>query len=219
MNLLIMGPPGAGKGSQAELIKNHYHLPHISTGDMFREAIAKKTPTGLLAKSYMDQGELVPDEVTIALVRGRLQEDDCRNGFLLDGFPRTIAQADMLEEILKEYWMQIDLVINLVVNDDLLIKRISGRRICKSCGASYHQTNKKPKVEGKCDYCGGELYQRPDDNEEVVRNRINVYNRQTQPLLEYYRKKGLLRNLDGARTIEETFLDIKTLLGGINDFH
>ncbi|NLD27038.1 MAG: adenylate kinase [Acholeplasmataceae bacterium] len=219
MRLLIMGPPGAGKGSQAELIKTYYQLPHISTGDMFREAISKKTPTGMLAKSYMDKGELVPDEVTIALVRGRLQEDDCQRGFLLDGFPRTIAQADMLGEILKEYQIKIDLVINLVVNDELLIKRISGRRICKSCGASYHQISKKPKVEGKCDHCGGELYQRPDDNEEVVRNRISVYNRQTQPLLEYYQSRNLLKNIDGARTIEETFRDIKTLLGGIDDFH
>jgi adenylate kinase len=204
MNLLIMGPPGAGKGSQAELIKKYYHLPHISTGDMFREAISKKTATGILAKSFIDKGNLVPDEVTIALVRGRLQEDDCKTGFLLDGFPRTIAQAEMLEEILKELQMKIDHVINLQVNDDILIKRISGRRICKECNAPYHQISKQPKVEGKCDLCGGDLYQRPDDNEEVVKNRIAVYNAQTQPLLNFYRTRNLLKNIDGTKSIEAT---------------
>lgn len=215
MRLLIMGPPGAGKGSQAELIKKHFSLPHISTGDMFREAIARKTPTGLLAKSYIDKGELVPDEVTIELVRGRLQEPDAKNGFLLDGFPRTIAQADMLEEILKENQIKIDLVINLVVEDEILIKRISGRRICKSCGATYHVETKKPKEMDRCDECQGELFQRADDNEETVKNRLAVYYRQTEPLLSYYREKGLLRNIDGEGSIEAIFNEIKAILGGI----
>ncbi|HEY8396030.1 MAG TPA: adenylate kinase [Bacilli bacterium] len=215
MRLLLMGAPGAGKGSQAELIKKHFALPHISTGDMFREAISKKTPTGLLAKSYIDKGELVPDEVTIELVRGRLQEPDAVRGFLLDGFPRTIAQAEMLEDILKEQNVKIDLVINLVVKDEILIKRISGRRICKSCGMTYHIETKRPQEAGKCDYCGGELFQRADDNEETVKNRLAVYYRQTEPLLAYYEAKGLLKNIDGEGSIESIFEEIKAILGGI----
>ncbi|MFY9422959.1 MAG: adenylate kinase [Bacilli bacterium] len=215
MRLLIMGPPGAGKGSQAELIAKHYSIPHISTGDMFRKAISEKTPTGLLAKSYIDKGELVPDQVTTELVRGRLKEADARDGFLLDGFPRTIAQAGMLEEILQEEGIKIDLVINLVVEDDTLIRRISGRRICKTCGRTYHVDTKRPAKEGECDHCGGELFQRADDNEETVRNRLAVYYRETEPLLECYQAKGLLKNIDGEGSIEAIFEEVKAVLGGI----
>lgn len=217
MRLLIMGAPGAGKGSQAELIKKHYRLPHISTGDMFREAIASQKPVGLLAKSYMEKGELVPDEVTIELVRGRLQEADARNGFLLDGFPRTKAQAEMLEEILQELGVKIDVVINLLVRDDLLVKRISGRRICRNCGRTYHVETKRPQVDGVCDDCGGELFQRADDNEETVRNRLAVYYRQTEPLLEYYKAKGLLKNINGEGSIDAIFEEVKAFLEEFND--
>ncbi|MDD4000243.1 MAG: adenylate kinase [Bacilli bacterium] len=218
MRLLIMGPPGAGKGSQAELIKKHYHLPHISTGEMFREAMGNKTVMGMLAKSYIDKGELVPDQVTIELVRGRLQEADCKQGFILDGFPRTIVQADMLEEIFKEYQMKIDLVINLVVADEILIERISGRLLCKDCGAPYHLVSKRPKIEGKCDLCEGELFQRADDNQETVKNRLRVYYQQTSPLLKYYQEKDLLRNVDGKGDIEVVFMEIKAIIGGLDDF-
>lgn len=219
MNLLIMGPPGAGKGSQAVLIKNSYNIPHISTGEMFRKAISKQSPLGLMAKEYIDKGELVPDTVTITLVAERLQEKDCELGFLLDGFPRTIAQAIALDGILQESQKQIDGVINLVVDDGILINRITGRRICKVCGATYHIINNKPKVDGICDLCGGKLYQRIDDNEETVTNRIAVYHKQTKPLLDYYQAHGLIKNVNGYGKIEDIFKLIQNILGGKNDFN
>lgn len=217
MNLLIMGPPGAGKGSQAVIIKERYNIPHISTGAMFREAIKAKTKTGLLAKEYIDKGELVPDSVTIELVRERLQADDTKNGFLLDGFPRTIAQAQALDQILSEVGKKIDKVINLVVDEEILVIRISGRRVCKTCGETYHIVNKKPKVEEICDVCGGELIQREDDNVATVTNRIKVYYEKTRPLLNYYDDKGILINIDGSGEIEETFRYVEKIMEDAND--
>lgn len=219
MNLLIMGPPGAGKGSQAVLIKDYYKIPHISTGDMFRDAINSKTKLGVLAKAYIDKGELVPDSVTIDLVRERLQADDCKNGFLLDGFPRTIAQAEALGKILEELDKKIDKVINLIVDESILILRISGRRVCEDCGATYHIENKKPQNDGICDVCGGKLIHRADDSVETVTNRIKVYLEKTKPLLDYYQEKGLLVNVDGSRVIEETFKKVQEILEEANDFN
>lgn len=212
MNLLIMGPPGAGKGSQAALIKEHFNIAHISTGNMFREAIAAKTEVGLLAKGYIDRGELVPDEVTIDLVKERLREDDVKNGFLLDGFPRTIAQAKAFAEYLERSGNKIDKVINLVVDDAILINRISGRRVCIDCGATYHIETNKPKQEGICDVCGGSLIQREDDTVETVTNRVKVYYEKTRPLLDYYRDNDLIVDIQGYGKIEEIFKEIQKTL-------
>ncbi|MFP3121409.1 MULTISPECIES: adenylate kinase [Bacillaceae] len=213
MNLILMGLPGAGKGTQAERIIAKYNIPHISTGDMFRAAIKEGTELGLKAKSFMDQGALVPDEVTIGIVRERLSKEDCDNGFLLDGFPRTVAQASALEEIVKDLGKKIDYVINIDVDSDLLLKRLTGRRICKDCGSTYHLVFNPPAVEGVCDKCGGELYQRSDDNEETVANRLEVNIKQTQPLLNFYEELGYLRNINGVQEIGKVFEDIEALIG------
>lgn len=210
-----MGLPGAGKGTQAERIVEKYDIPHISTGDMFRAAMKEETELGLQAKSFIDKGELVPDEVTIGIVRERLGKNDCQKGFLLDGFPRTVAQAEALEEILAELNKQIDYVINIDVNKDILMERLTGRRICKSCGATYHLVFNPPANEGKCDKCGGELYQRADDNEETVANRLEVNLKQTEPLLNFYNEKGYLRNINGEQDINDVFVDVNQLLGGL----
>lgn len=215
MNLVLMGLPGAGKGTQAEKIVDEYGIPHISTGDMFRAAMKEGTELGLQAKSFMDKGELVPDEVTIGIVRERLRKDDCRKGFLLDGFPRTVPQAEALENILADLERKIDYVINIDVNKDILIERLTGRRICKNCGATYHLVFNPPAKEGVCDRCGGELYQRADDNAETVQNRLEVNIKQAKPLLDFYEEKGYLRTLDGQRDISVVFADIKQLLGGL----
>ncbi|MFC5540821.1 adenylate kinase [Ureibacillus sp. FSL K6-3587] len=212
MNIVLMGLPGAGKGTQAEKIVNKYEIPHISTGDMFRAAISQGTELGLKAKSYMDQGALVPDEVTIGIVRERLAQEDCEKGFLLDGFPRTVAQAEALDNILEELGKKIDHVINIQVEKDELVKRLSGRRICKTCGATYHVVFNPPKVEGKCDKDGGELYVRADDNPETVANRLEVNMKQAQPLLDFYESKGLLTNINGQQDIEKVFADLDALL-------
>jgi adenylate kinase len=217
MNLVLMGLPGAGKGTQAERIVDKYGIPHISTGDMFRAAIKEGTELGLKAKSFMDKGELVPDEVTIGIVRERLAKDDCKKGFLLDGFPRTVPQAEALEELLKELDRKIDYVINIDVNKDILMERLTGRRICKNCGSTYHLVFNPPREEGVCDKCGGELYQRADDNPETVENRLEVNIKQQQPLLDFYEKKGYLRNINGQQDIDQVFSDIQDLLGGINE--
>ncbi|MDD3170741.1 MAG: adenylate kinase [Bacilli bacterium] len=219
MRLLIMGAPGAGKGTQAALIKDYYKIPHISTGDMFREAISKQTKVGLEAKSYIDKGDLVPDSVTIELVRERLLKDDCKNGFLLDGFPRTIAQAKALDQMLKNLEIKLDAVLNVDIDDRILIERIVGRRTCSKCKESYHMTNKKPKVEGICDLCGGTLIQRVDDTEETIKNRLNVYHLQTEPVMDYYNNQGLVKSVDGFGDIEKIFEKVKNLLGGIDDFN
>jgi adenylate kinase len=215
MNLVLMGLPGAGKGTQAEKIVEKYGIPHISTGDMFRAAIKEGTELGLQAKSYMDRGDLVPDEVTIGIVRERLSKDDCQKGFLLDGFPRTVAQAEALENILAELNRSIDYVINIDVDKDILMERLTGRRICKNCGATYHLVFNPPSQSGVCDKCGGELYQRADDNEETVANRLEVNLKQTQPLLDFYQAKGYLRNINGQQEIDKVFQDISELIGGL----
>ena len=216
MNLVLMGLPGAGKGTQAERIVEKYNIPHISTGDMFRAAMKEETELGLQAKSFIDKGELVPDEVTIGIVRERLGKNDCQKGFLLDGFPRTVAQADALEAILADLNRKIDYVINIEVNKDILMERLTGRRICKQCGATYHLVFNPPAVEGTCDKCGGELYQRADDNEETVANRLEVNLQQTQPLLDFYNQKGYLKNINGEQDINKVFIDVDQLLGGLN---
>lgn len=213
MKLIIMGPPGAGKGTQAALIKNTLNIPHISTGDMFREAIKNETPLGVEAKRYIDNGELVPDSVTIGLVRERLSNKDCQKGFLLDGFPRTIPQAKALDEILKDLNLSLDAVINIAVDDNVLVDRIVGRRVCPRCKAGYHITNLKPKVDGICDVCGEKLVQRKDDTEETVKNRLNVYANQTKPLLEYYDSYGIVKTIDGVGDIDVIFNNIKSSLG------
>jgi len=214
MNILFMGPPGAGKGTQAERIVAEFGIPHISTGDAFRLAMKEGTPLGLKAKEYVDQGLLVPDDVTNGIVRERLQQDDCKNGFLLDGYPRTPAQAEALDGMLKETGRRIDHVISLVVDRDMLLKRLTGRRICKSCGATYHILFNPPKQEGVCSKCGGELYQRSDDTEEKVGTRLDEYLSKTEPLLRYYRDQGLLREVDGEREIDEVTAQITSILKG-----
>ncbi|ASV67630.1 adenylate kinase [Cytobacillus sp. FSL W7-1323] len=215
MNLVLMGLPGAGKGTQAERIVEKYGIPHISTGDMFRAAIKEETALGLEAKSFMDKGELVPDEVTIGIVRERLGKPDCEKGFLLDGFPRTVAQADALENILSDLSRKIDYVINIDVDQEILMERLTGRRICKSCGATYHLVFNPPTKEGECDRCGGELYQREDDNEATVKNRLDVNIKQTKPLLDFYENKGYLRNINGQQEIGKVFTDLDSLLRGL----
>nr|4QBF_A Chain A, Adenylate kinase [Bacillus subtilis subsp. subtilis str. 168] len=215
MNIVLMGLPGAGKGTQAERIVEKYGIPHISTGDMFRAAMKEETPLGLEAKSYIDKGELVPDEVTIGIVRERLSKSDCERGFLLDGFPRTVAQAEALEELLEEMGRPIDYVINIQVDKEELIARLTGRRICSVCGTTYHLVFNPPKTPGICDKDGGELYQRADDNEETVTKRLEVNMKQTAPLLAFYDSKEVLVNVNGQQDIQDVFADVKVILGGL----
>ncbi len=205
MNIILLGAPGAGKGTQATKILDKYGMPHISTGDIFRENIKNATPIGLEAKSYIDKGHLVPDDVTCRIVEDRLQKDDCKNGYMLDGFPRTIAQAEALDKITT-----VDLVINIEVDFALVMDRLCGRRVCKDCGESYHVSMLNG--ETKCARCGGELYQRKDDNPETVESRLQVYSKQTAPLIEYYEKKGLLFNVVSDSTPEATFEKISKKL-------
>ncbi|CAM4048518.1 adenylate kinase [Catellicoccus marimammalium] len=213
MNLILMGLPGAGKGTQAEKIIDTYHIPHISTGDMFRAAIAEGTELGLEAKRYMDEGQLVPDEVTTGIVKERLAKADCDRGFLLDGFPRTMAQAEALNQIMAELNKKIDAVINIEVDPSVIVDRLSGRFICKECGATYHKLYNRPKVEGTCDRCGGhEFYQREDDKPETVKNRLAVNIESSKPILEFYAKEGVLHNVDGDRDIDDVFADVKTII-------
>lgn len=214
MNILFMGPPGAGKGTQAERIVDTFGVPHISTGDAFRLAMKQGTPLGQKAKEYVDQGLLVPDDVTNGIVRERLLQDDCEKGFLLDGFPRTLAQAEALDGMLAEMGRRIDHVINLKVDRSLLLARLTGRRICKACGSTYHVLFNPPKQEGVCDKCGGELYQRSDDTEEKVGTRLDEYISKTAPLLAYYEGKGLLREVDGEKEIDTVTSDIVSCLRG-----
>jgi len=213
MKLLIMGRPGAGKGTQAVNIREYYNIPHISTGDMFRAAIKNQTKLGLEAKSYMDKGALVPDEVTIGIVKDRLLEDDCKKGFLLDGFPRTIAQAEALDAFLKENGIKLDAVLDVNVPAEILVRRMVGRRVCKTCGATYHVEFNPSKVEGVCDNCGSPLIQRADDTEDTAKNRLSVYDNQTAPLLEFYKKQNILKTVNGDQPLDKVFDDIKSVLG------
>ena len=213
LRTILLGPPGAGKGTQAAKIVEKYGIPHISTGDIFRENIKKGTELGKKAQEYMNRGELVPDDLVIEIATTRLLEDDCKNGFLLDGFPRTVYQAEKLDEFLQSHDSKIDNVIDIAVGKDELIERLTGWRVCKSCGASFHVVNIPPKQEGICDYCGGELIQRADDNLETVTNRIDVYEDQTMPLIDYYEKAGTLTHIDGSTGLDNVFADIVSALG------
>ena len=212
MNIILMGLPGAGKGTQASEIVKKFPIPHISTGDMFRKAIKDETDLGKEAKSYMDRGELVPDEVTVGIVKERISEDDAKKGFLLDGFPRTIDQAESLSQIMSELDREIDAVINIEVPEEELMNRLTGRRICEKCGTTYHLVFNPPKVDGICDIDGGKLYQREDDNPETVSNRLNVNVKQSKPILEYYNEKGVLKNIDGAKDIDDVTKDVIDIL-------
>jgi len=212
MNLILLGPPGAGKGTQAQMIVERYHIPQISTGDILRKAVKEATPLGTKAKTFMDQGQLVPDEVVIGIIDERLRATDCKPGFILDGFPRTIAQAEALQPILVNMGRSIDHVINIKVNAEELVRRLTGRRTCRSCGAMFHLLFHRPKAEGICDRCGGPLYQREDDKEETIRIRLKEYEKQTAPLIQYYKLKNYLRSIQGVGGQEEIFARIVRLL-------
>lgn len=215
MNLLIMGPAGSGKGTMSAQIVKDFEITHVSTGDMFRDAISKQTPVGLEAKSFIDQGKLVPDSVTDRMVKERISQDDCLKGYLLDGYPRNLGQANALDEITKEINRPIDLVINLVVDYEQLVSRITGRRICKECGAIYHIDNNPPKVESVCDICGGELYQRSDDTEEKLAVRYQEYKNLTEPVIDYYREKGLVHDVNASQDAEAVMNDIRIILEAV----
>ena len=208
MNLILLGPPGSGKGTQAQKIVEQYHFPQISTGDILRGAVKERTPLGVEAQGYMDQGKLVPDEVVVGIVRERLMAADCNGGFILDGFPRTLPQAEALDVTLGEMKRGIDHVISVEVDNEELLKRLTGRRTCRTCGAMYHIMFNPPQKDGICDQCGGELFQRDDDQEATIRARLQVYEEQTAPLIAYYKKKGLLRPIEGVGAIEEIFQKI-----------
>ena len=213
MNIVLMGPPGAGKGTQADVMARNLFVPHISTGDIFRANIKAGTELGQLANQYISKGDLVPDEVTLAMIKDRLAEDDCAKGFILDGLPRTIGQADALEAILAEQGKQLDKVVNIDVPEELLIARLCGRRVCRNCSHTYHLENNPPTEAGRCDECGGELYQRADDSEETIKNRLEVYRAQSEPLIAYYEQKGLLLSINGNQTINNVLMDIGKGLG------
>ncbi|HZK42955.1 MAG TPA: adenylate kinase [Syntrophomonadaceae bacterium] len=215
MNIILMGPPGAGKGTQAELIIADFPVPHISTGDMFREAVTNGTELGEEAKKYMDEGRLVPDEVTVGIIKERLAQDDCKKGFLLDGFPRTLVQAKALDEVMAELSKEIEVAINIAVPDEILIERLSSRVSCENCKAVYNLKLNAPEKEGICNKCGGKLVQRSDDQEETVRNRLNVYKEETNPLISYYHKKGNLKEIDGYQDTKNVYSDIKRVLGNL----
>lgn len=208
MRLVLLGPPGVGKGTQASAIVEKYNIPHISTGDIFRANIKQGTDLGVKAKEYMDKGLLVPDDLVVSIVKDRLTQEDCKAGFLLDGFPRTIKQAEILDQELVKMSINLDKVVNIYADKETLIERAVGRRICKTCGASYHIKFNPPKVENICDIDGGELFQREDDTEKTVATRIEVYQDQTQPLISYYEEKGTILNVDGTQPIDKVFEDI-----------
>lgn len=213
MKIIMLGAPGAGKGTQAKQIAGKYSIPHISTGDIFRANIKNGTDLGKKAKEYMDQGLLVPDELTCDLVMDRIQQDDCKNGFVLDGFPRTIPQAEALDAALAKIGEHMDYAIDVDVPDESIVSRMSGRRACLDCGATYHIVSLPPKTEGKCDHCGSDLVLRDDDKPETVQKRLTVYHEQTQPLIDYYQKQGILKSVDGTQPMEAVFTAITDILG------
>lgn len=215
MKIILLGPPGAGKGTQAKLISEKFSIPHISTGDIFRKNISEKTPLGIEAKTYMDNGKLVPDEVTIGIVKDRLMEDDCKNGFLLDGFPRTVKQAEALDSFLNDNEQKIDTALLIDVPKEFILERMTGRRVCSKCGASYHIKFNPSKIEGKCDVCDGALIQRKDDTEATVKERLDVYDRQTQPLIQYYKDQNILSSVKGTEEITKVFDKICNVLGAV----
>ncbi len=212
-NLILLGPPGAGKGTQAGRIVAEYGIPHVSTGDILRSAVKNQTQMGIEAKRFMDAGELVPDSVVIGIVRDRLQEPDTAKGFLMDGFPRTIPQAEALDAALDGLGRSVTKTIAILVDEEELVRRLTGRRICRVCQTPFHVMFNPPRIEGVCDKCGGELYQRDDDSEETVRNRLEVYRNQTEPLIEYYDRAGLVVRIDGAQALDAVYEDIRTALG------
>lgn len=212
MKIVLLGPPGAGKGTQAKSISNKYSIPHISTGDIFRKNISENTPLGIEAKSYMDNGQLVPDEVTINMVKDRLQQEDCKQGYLLDGFPRTVSQAEALQDFLDSRNESLDTALLIEVPRDFILERMTGRRVCPSCGASYH-IKFNPAANGKCELCGSDVVQRKDDTEETVKERLDVYEKQTQPLIDFYKDKNLLSTVDGTQAINKVFESICKVLG------
>ena len=213
MKIIMLGAPGAGKGTQAKQIAEKYSIPHISTGDIFRANIKNGTEPGKKAKTYMDQGLLVPDELTCDLVVDRIKQDDCKNGFILDGFPRTIPQAEALDAALSKMGEKMDYAIDVDVPDENIVRRMGGRRVCLNCGATYHIVSIPTKVEGICDKCGSEVVLRDDDKPETVQKRLSVYHEQTQPLIDYYNRQGILKTVNGTRPLEEVFADIVTILG------
>ncbi len=212
MKIIMLGAPGAGKGTQAQMIAGQYHIPHVSTGDIFRANIKNGTELGMEAKKYMDQGLLVPDELTVKILLDRVAEEDCKDGYLLDGFPRTIPQAEVLDKALAELGDAIDYAINVDVPDENIVKRMSGRRACLSCGSTYHMEHIPPKKEGVCDKCGNDLVLRDDDKPETVLNRLEVYHKQTQPLIQFYEEKGVLKTVDGTKPMKEVFDSIVEIL-------
>lgn len=212
MKIIMLGAPGAGKGTQAQMIAEKYHLPHVSTGDIFRANIKNGTALGKEAKSYMDKGVLVPDELTVKILLDRVAQEDCKNGYILDGFPRNIPQAEVLDKALAELGDKIDVAIDMEVPDENIIKRMMGRRACTSCGATYHIENVPPQKEGICDKCGETLILRDDDKEETVKNRLSVYHEQTQPLIDFYTKKGILKTIDGTKDMMDVFREITEIL-------
>lgn len=213
MKIIMLGAPGAGKGTQAKQIAEKYSIPHISTGDIFRANIKNGTELGKKAKTYMDQGLLVPDELTCDLIVDRIKQDDCKNGFILDGFPRTIPQAEALDAALSKMGEKMDYAIDVDVPDENIVRRMGGRRVCLNCGATYHIVSIPTKVEGICDKCGSEVVLRDDDKPETVQKRLSVYHEQTQPLIDYYNRQGILKTVNGTRPLEEVFADIVTILG------
>jgi len=213
MKIIMLGAPGAGKGTQAKMIADKYGVPHVSTGDIFRANIKNGTELGMEAKKYMDQGLLVPDELTVKILLDRVSQPDCKNGYVLDGFPRTIPQAEVLDKALAELGESVDYAIDVDVPDENIVKRMSGRRACVSCGATYHVVHVPPKKEGICDRCGSELILRDDDKPETVKNRLDVYHKQTQPLIDFYTKKGVLKTVDGTVDMQDVFKAIVAILG------
>ena len=218
MNLVLMGLPGAGKGTQAQLIVQEFDVPHISTGDIFRAAIKNETPMGIQAKQFIDKGELVPDEVTNGIVKERLAEADTAKGFMLDGFPRNLVQAESLNQMLADSGRKLDAVINIHVNPDILVERLSGRFICRNCGTTYHRLYNMPKVEGTCDVCGQhDFYQRDDDKPDTVKNRLDVNIKLNTPLIDFYEQQGVLYNIDGEQDIDKVYADVKKVLTSLTD--